>query len=209
MVTMVQLMSLPSQQLDTHFACIVMVDLVGSTRLAHELPLSHYCGLMSELVQLIILSFEAWGGTVLQHQGDAVLAYWPSGQAPQAVRATLEIPERVLRLTLARQLGLQLQVRSGIALGEVVMGLVGTQQTVYGLPLNLARRLCDAAQPDELLVCERVQAACASRLAPLNFELCLDFPQFQGFDRSRLAFSASRRKNFTVKVDQKGRLKAI
>lgn len=206
---MVQLLSLPSQQLDTHFACIVMVDLVGSTHLAHELPLQHYCGLMSELVQLLILCFEAWGGLVLQHQGDAVLAYWPAGQAPQAVRATLEIPERVLNLSLARQLGLKLQVRAGIASGEVVLGLVGTQQTVYGLPLNLARRLCDAAQPNELLVCERVQALCVSKLAPLNFELCLDFPQLQGFDRSRLAFSASRKRDFVVKVDQKGRLKAI
>ncbi|GAA5535028.1 adenylate/guanylate cyclase domain-containing protein [Deinococcus aluminii] len=170
------LLPLPARDREHQAACLVMVDLVGSTRLAHQLPLETYAALMAEFVQVLILSFEARGGQVLQHQGDAVLALWPSARTGFGVTAALEAHERAVRLGLAGALGVQLEVRAGVALGLVITGLVGGQLSAYGLPVNYARRLCDAATPGETLVCDQV----ARQLAPGGL-LARSLPPLRGF----------------------------
>jgi class 3 adenylate cyclase len=155
---MPNLLPLPSAPTETQSACLVLVDVVGSTELAHALPLQTYMALMTEFVQVTILSFEARGGQVLQHQGDAVLAYWDSRHLASACEAALEAHDRAARLALAGLLGVQLRLRAGVAAGEVVTGTVGGQPSAYGLPVNYARRLCDAAGVGETLACGRVSA---------------------------------------------------
>ncbi|RJF73032.1 adenylate/guanylate cyclase domain-containing protein [Deinococcus cavernae] len=188
-----RLLPLPRQRAQVQHVSVLMLDLVGSTRLARDLPLEHYAALMTELVQLLILSCEAWGGTVLQHQGDGVVACWPQEHTPQAVRCSLEAPQRVARLGLAQQLGVSLQVRGGVANGTVITGEVGSQITAYGLPLNLARRMCDAARPTETLVCADVAEWCQHAQAPLAFALRRDQPALRGFDGDCQAYTAATR----------------
>lgn len=159
------LLPLPADPPAPEQACLVMVDLVGSTRIAHGLSLGAYATLMAEFVQVLMLSFEVHGGQVLQHQGDAVLALWPAERAEQALRAAVEAHDRAAHLGLAGSLGLTLQVRSGVASGEVVTGVVGGQPSAYGLPVNYARRLCDAAEPGETLICEAAARAVGSAAA--------------------------------------------
>lgn len=182
------LLPLPAHPPAAQQACLVMVDLVGSTRLAHGLPLEHYATLMGEFVQLLILSFEVRGGQVLQHQGDAVLALWPAARTAQGVLAALEAHERVARLGLAAALGLRLEVRAGVAAGPVVTGPVGGQPSAYGLPVNYARRLCDAAAPGETLVCERVALDLGDRLVSVVRPL----PSLRGFPASCQAHAVRR-----------------
>lgn len=154
-----RLLPLPPVETPSTSACLVLVDLVDSTRLAQRLPLSHYTELMTEFVQVLVLSFEALHGHVLQHQGDAVLAYWPAADTPLAVQAALHSHGRAARLGLARVLGTELKVRAGLAQGEVITCVVGGQLSAYGLPVNYARRLCDAAHPGETLACAGVAGA--------------------------------------------------
>ncbi|MFC6591880.1 adenylate/guanylate cyclase domain-containing protein [Deinococcus lacus] len=161
--------SLPlPQQPRQQNACIVMVDLVRSTDLASHLSLRDYTTLMSEFVQVMMLGMERHGGQVLQHQGDAVLAYWEPQDAAQAVDAALGAQERTRQLSNAQRLGLRLDVRSAVAEGEIILGWVGTQLTAYGLPVNLACRLCKVAEPGETLVCQRVYEQCAPEPRPLT-----------------------------------------
>jgi adenylate cyclase len=172
---MTKLLPLPSVPADTRWACIVLVDLVGSTELAHRLSLQAYTALMTEFVQLMILSFEARGGQVLQHQGDAVLAYWEAEDTVSACHAALEAHDRAARLSLAGLLGVNLRLRAGVALGEVITSEVGGQRSAYGLPVNYARRLCDAAGVGETLVCGHVSALTLPGViqtphAPLNLQ---------------------------------------
>lgn len=181
------LLPLPTRQSRHTSACLVMVDLVGSTRLAHELALEHYAALMGEFVQVLILSFEAWGGRVLQHQGDAVLALWPADRTAAGVTAALEAHERAARLGLAEALGVRLQVRAGVALGSVVTGPVGGQPSAYGLPVNYARRLCDAAVPGETLVCASVAARGGIPGVPVDRPL----PPLRGFGAQCRAYSVT------------------
>lgn len=161
------LLPLATSPAATQRACFVMVDLVGSTVLAKDLPVGHYAALMTEFVQLLYLSFGSYGGHVLQHQGDAVLAFWPEDQAESAVLAALDAHDRAARLTLAELLGLSLRLRGAVTAGEVITGPIGGQLSVYGLPVNFARRLCGGADPSQTLVCQTVYSGCAgsSRLA--------------------------------------------
>ncbi|MEW6420846.1 MAG: adenylate/guanylate cyclase domain-containing protein [Deinococcota bacterium] len=182
------LLPLPARQNSHQSACLVMVDLVGSTRLAHALPLEYYAALMAEFVQVLILSFEVRGGQVLQHQGDAVLGLWPASQTAQGVLAALESHERAARLRLASELGLQLEVRAGVAVGAVIPGLVGGQPSAYGLPVNYARRLCDAAVPGETLVCE---VAAAQRSIP-GLLVARPLPPLHGFGTGCHAYCVTR-----------------
>ncbi len=143
----------PLLPLGEHRACLLVTDLVGSTRLARQLPLGSYVALMTDLIQLLILHFEAHGAQVLQHQGDAVVCMWPPEQCAQAAQAALQGHTRAANLSLAALLGLHLELRVGLAVGEVISGPVGGILSAYGLPVNLARRLCSAAKPGETLAC--------------------------------------------------------
>jgi adenylate cyclase len=149
----------PYHQSEVHGACLLVADLVGSTRLARQLPLQHYVALMTELIQLLVLHFEAHGAQVLQHQGDAVVCLWPLAGSHAAVEAALASHDRAAQLGLAGLLGLSLQLRVGLAVGEVISGPVGGTLSAYGLPVNLARRLCSAALPGETLACPELPVA--------------------------------------------------
>ncbi|UQN07487.1 adenylate/guanylate cyclase domain-containing protein [Deinococcus sp. QL22] len=184
------LLPLPAQTTPSQLACLVMVDLVGSTRLAHQLPLDYYTSLMAEFVQVLILSFEARGGQVLQHQGDAVLALWNEQNVSAGITAALEAHERSARLSLAAMLGVSLQVRSGVAVGQVITGMVGGQPSAYGLPVNYACRLCSAADPGETLVCGT--ASEMNRLQQVNYTPRI-LPSLHGFNTECVAFTAQLR----------------
>ena len=159
--------------------CVMFADVVGSTRLAHGLPLETYSALMTELLQVLFLGCAARGGEVLQHQGDAVVAIWSSDQAAYALEAASESHVRVQNLSAARQLGLKLQLRIGVASGEVILGTVGGSLTAYGLPMNLARRLCDATTAGGTLTCGYTQALVPGALyLPLLAISVRDFPAF-------------------------------
>ncbi|ANE42528.1 adenylate/guanylate cyclase domain-containing protein [Deinococcus puniceus] len=184
------LFPLPAQATPSQLACLVMVDLVGSTRLAHLLPLDHYTSLMAEFVQVLILSFEARGGQVLQHQGDAVLALWDEQHVSAGITAALEAHERSARLSLAAMLGVTLQVRSGVAVGQVITGMVGGQPSAYGLPVNYACRLCSAAHPGETLVCGG--ASKMDHLRQVSYTP-RTLPSLHGFNTECVAFTAQLR----------------
>lgn len=139
-------------------ACLLFADVAGSTALAHRLPLSQYAALMADLVQVLLLHFEMHRGQVLQHQGDAVVCLWEAGDVPAALLAAVQAHDRAARLELSAALGVRLELRVGLAYGDVIMKrLLGTD-SAYGLPTNLAQRLSRAAQPGETLVCPQVLA---------------------------------------------------
>ena len=104
------------------------------------------------------------GGTITQYMGDGVLAYFGypranEDDAANAVRAALALREAVGRLALFP--GLTLQLRIGIATGQVVVSdLVGRgkeRHGVVGETPNLAARLQSAAPPNGILVARSTQ----------------------------------------------------
>lgn len=165
--------------------CVLMADLVDSTLIARALSLRDYAALMSSYIRTLIAHFEAAGGYVLQHQGDAVLVVWPEECTSDAIAAALSCHERVASLPLAQGLGVGLQLRVGCSVGEVIPGVVGGQITMYGLPLNYSRRLCDAAAAGETLIC--LQAARYSGGEAM--QMLRPLPTLQGFGHLSRAYT--------------------
>ena len=109
----------------------------------------------------IVTSF---GGTITQYMGDGVLAYFGypranEDDAANAVRAGLALREAVGKLALHP--GLILQIRIGIATGQVVVSdLLGRSKERHGIvgeTPNLAARLQSAAAPNCILVARTTQ----------------------------------------------------
>jgi len=156
----VQPSSQPTPVVERRQVTVVFIDLVGSTALGSELDPEDLIRLLRRYREACVAAVGKYDGYIAQYLGDGILVYFGfplalEHAAERAVRAGLEIVERVGRLK--RPDGLPLQCRVGIATGLVVTGAasgVGAagEETVVGDTPNLAARLQSAAEPDCVLV---------------------------------------------------------
>ncbi len=128
-------------------ASVLFCDLAGFTSLTETLGPTAVVEVLNDWFSRMTAILERRGGTVIQFQGDAILATFnvpvaDPEHARQAVRAALEMRVATGRLTAG---GRSLACRIGIATGSVVAGAVGASgrlsYTVYGDAVNLAARL--------------------------------------------------------------------
>jgi tetratricopeptide (TPR) repeat protein len=140
----------------------VFVDLVGSTALVAASDPEVVRRRVTQFFELVSRSIEAHGGTVEAFAGDAVMAAFGiplahEDDAERALRSALEIRAAVA--------GLGVECRIGVEAGEVLSE--ETELTLAtGRAVNLAARLQQSAEPNEILV-----GAAAHRLAAHAFEL--------------------------------------
>src|SRR6476660_5025557 len=155
--------------MERKLATVLFADLVASTELVS--------GQDPEITRRRVTSFfdgvaaciEQHGGTVEKFAGDAV----------RAIRAALEILERVR--------GLELEARIGIEAGEVVVDDADSTFAT-GEAVNVAARLQQAAAPGEILIGEAANRLTAGRIetepaGPL---------ELRGFRKPVVAFRALR-----------------
>ena len=155
-------------------ATIMFIDIVGYTSLTESLKrepdrlislLNEYLGLLADVVR-------KHGGYVDKFIGDAVLAVWnvPTVERADAGRAAaeaaLECADLVRAKGRARADGIKVDVRIGIASGEVTGGLVGSatrvNYTVLGDAVNLGLAAGELQQalrdPYAVLRCDRIRS---------------------------------------------------
>lgn len=103
-------------------------------------------------------------GTLDKFLGDAIMAFFnaPIAQPDhtlRAVRAALGMKAAVRELHRSLPYDFRLYFGSGIHFGEVLLGIVGTEQrmdyTAIGDSVNTARRLQENAAPDQILISAR------------------------------------------------------
>ena len=135
---------------------IVFTDVVGSTALGERLDAESLGGLMTRYYETMRDAVERHGGAVEKFIGDAVVAAFGApvvheDDALRAVRAAHEMHAALDTLNdeLERRWGTRLEVRTGIATGEV---LAGGGAAVLGSPANLAARLQGEAGDGEILL---------------------------------------------------------
>ncbi len=133
---------------------VLFCDLVESTALGDGLDPESLRSLLGRWHDTMRAPVEGHGGTVEKFIGDALMAVFGVPQlheddALRAVRAAVEM--RVALEDLNAELGAELRIRIGINSGEVVTG-DGTTTLVTGDAVNTAKRLEEAAQPNEILV---------------------------------------------------------
>jgi PAS domain S-box-containing protein len=137
---------------------IMFCDLEGFTQLAEGLKADQLIQFVNIYLTLMSEPVARHGGVTDKYIGDAIMAFWGppftdrNSHAVQACRAALDQRSRLdeMRRQVAAEIGPELDVsridmRCGVATGEVVAGSVGPRQsrnyTVIGDPVNVAARL--------------------------------------------------------------------
>ena len=154
---------------------LLFSDIRGFTAFAERRPpeeavaaLNRYLTLQAELVQ-------RFRGDVDKFMGDAVFAHFTGeDKALDAIRCAVEMHRAVRQAPLADATLPPLALGIGIVTGEVIVGSVGgadrLDYTAVGAPVNLAARLCAAAEPNETLLndttFEAVRGLVAAEAAP-------------------------------------------
>ncbi|HEX9381176.1 MAG TPA: adenylate/guanylate cyclase domain-containing protein [Gaiellaceae bacterium] len=141
---------------------VLFADVAGSTPLGERLDPESLREVMSRYFERMGAVLERHGGTVEKFIGDAVMAVFGMPElheddALRAVRAATELRQALAGLNdeLERELGVRIGIRVGVNTGEVVAGDgTGGQLLVTGDPVNVAKRLEEAARTGEILVGE-------------------------------------------------------
>jgi class 3 adenylate cyclase/DNA-binding response OmpR family regulator len=146
----------------------LFADIRGFTSLAEHLKpemlfetLNHHLSLGAEAV----LTFE---GTLDKFMGDSIMAFFnaplpQTDYALRAVKAAVEMQQRITTHSKTMPEGLRLLFGVGIATGEAVVGNIGTAElmnyTAIGHTVNLARRLQEVAKGGQILIDETTYRA--------------------------------------------------
>ena len=144
---------------------MLFCDVRGSTSMAEQLDPEEWTDLMNEAYAHLIAPIYRYEGTVARLMGDAILAFFGAPTAheddPQrAVMAGLEIVSSIgpFRERLAKERGLDLNVRVGINTGPVVVGDVGSElkqeYSAMGDAVNVAARMEQTAEPGTVQITE-------------------------------------------------------
>jgi class 3 adenylate cyclase/tetratricopeptide (TPR) repeat protein len=137
-------------------------DLSGSTDLSSALEAEDYADVLAKLGRVYRAVIPSHGGTVVQIQGDGVLAIFGYPEASEddgrrATEAALDLHEAVRRFEFdlpvpaLRSLRIHTGIHSGLVLvteGDAISG----RFELLGSAVNIACRLSDVARRDEILV---------------------------------------------------------
>jgi len=132
---------------------VLFCDVVGSTALGESVDPEAFQGVLARYFERMKQIVESHQGSVEKFIGDAVMAVFGVPQvheddALRACRAAVEMQAAFPELGV--------QGRIGVNTGEVVTGT--EERLAAGDAVNIAARLQQAAQPDEILVGETTLA---------------------------------------------------
>jgi class 3 adenylate cyclase len=128
---------------DVVTATILFTDIVSSTEQSGRLGHRKWSALTDAHDAMVRATLKSHRGREVKTTGDGFLATFDA--TSRAVRAAKEI------VTAAKGMGLH--VRAGVHTGEVEIRL----DDVIGLAVTIAKRICDFAGPDQVLVSETVK----------------------------------------------------
>lgn len=137
---------------------VLFADLARSTQLAASLDPERFREVLAEFFRMASDEVQALRGRTEKFVGDAVMAVFGlplahEDDALRAVRAGLSIRDRTTHLGERLGLAEPLAVRVGVNTGPVVTGASPAGEfLVSGSAVNLAARLQQAADPDEVLI---------------------------------------------------------
>ncbi len=137
-------------QVQGAFRTILFTDLAGSTALLQEVGEKTYMTLLAEHDLIIRRSLLRWNGREVKHTGDGIMASFE--ELANALRCSLAIQDDFEARTAGGGTR-ELRVRIGIAAGRPV----DHNDDLFGSTVNLASRICDAADPGAILTSDLVQ----------------------------------------------------
>jgi PAS domain S-box-containing protein len=162
----------------------LFADIRGFTDFSQQYDPETLVEVLNQYLDVGAKAILAEEGTLDKFMGDAVVAFF-NAPLPQddhilrAARAALKVQQGIIWLHRQVPPAYQLDYGIGIAVGDAVVGNIGTAQrldyTAIGPSVNLARRLQEAAEPGQTLLTnaafQRVQEHVEARpLPPIRVE---------------------------------------
>lgn len=144
---------------------VLFSDIRGFTSLMDSEPAEVVLGLLNEYLSVMTQVIFEHRGTIDKFIGDSIMAYfgaplYPEHHARRAVQAAVAMREQSLELRRkwVAEGRPPLEAGIGVATGEVVVGNIGSKMymdfTLIGDDVNVASRLCGAADGGEILIDE-------------------------------------------------------
>ena len=146
---------------DPGIRTVLFTDIADSTTLTQALGDEAALAMLGVHDTIVRDALSASGGREVKHTGDGIMASFIS--AAGAVRCAIEI-QRQLDKHSQENPDRPLKVRVGAAVGEPVE----QQNDLFGSTVQLAARLCDHAQPEQILVTNAIAELCIGK--GLQFE---------------------------------------
>ncbi len=136
---------------------LLFSDIRGFTAFAERRAPEEAVAALNRYLQLQADLVRRFHGDVDKFMGDAVFAHFTGDdKALDAIRCAVEMHRAVRQAPEADPTLPSLSLGIGIVTGEVIVGSVGgadrLDYTAVGAPVNLAARLCAAAEPNETLL---------------------------------------------------------
>jgi class 3 adenylate cyclase len=176
----------PTAEGERRQATVLFADISGYTSLCAAMDAEQVQALLSRFYGITDPAIQAYGGHVIDHAGDGVVAVFGAPVAygndgERAVRAAIELHGAAAQLVDGA--GKPLQLHIGIASGEVVAAVMtGGAQPKYavtGDAVNLAARLDAKAQAGETIISDALHAT-ISHLVEAD---ALGAVEVKGFDQ--------------------------
>jgi class 3 adenylate cyclase/tetratricopeptide (TPR) repeat protein len=164
------------QDKERRLVTILFSDIVGSTTLGERLDPEEIDELVGQVHAIVEQSVARYGGHVVRHMGDGLLAIFGApvareDDAERAVLAALEMQQRLTHFNAEARTTVSggatataPQMRIGITSGEVVAGAIGGVYDVVGDAANTAARLQNEAPIGGVLVGEETMRLAQRRI---------------------------------------------
>ena len=148
-----------SMQGERRLVTVMFADISGFTAMAESMDSEVVRDMMNACFERLVPIVQKYGGTVDKFIGDEIMALFGApvahdNDAEHALRAALEMTGALIQFN--RDRGSNLGLHFGINTGRIVAGGIGPQAqqeySVMGDAVNLAARLEDASERDEIFV---------------------------------------------------------
>lgn len=135
---------------DSAFRTIIFTDIVGSTRMTQRLGDRAMMELLHEHDHIVRAALRDHGGREVKHTGDGIMASFAS--VTSALESTIVVQRSIFERNRDRE-DEAVHVRVGLSAGEPVEDA----GDLFGAVVQLARRICDAADPGSILTASAVR----------------------------------------------------
>jgi len=151
---------------------VLFADIHGFTNLAEQLPPEQLVQVLNGYLSLATKTVLRYEGTLDKFMGDGVMAIFnaPLPQRDHAWRAAcaaLTLQREVAAFAPQLPVSLRTTFRIGIHTGEAVVGNIGTRElmnyTAVGDPVNVAKRLQENAEDNQILISRATYALIESK----------------------------------------------
>ncbi len=131
-------------------------DMEGSTTLTQRLGDARAQDLLDAHNGVVREALRSYGGAEIKHTGDGIMASFPL--ASSALECAIAIQRAFARHNESSP-GFPIRVRIGLNAGEPV----AQGQDLFGTAVQLARRICDHAEPGQVLASDVVRQLAAGK----------------------------------------------